>query len=304
MRQALVLLIAIIALVAIAVGYGRRMLAPAREPDVIVGTDGWLYPGWDRLADDHRGDVGHGVGMVAEVNRRLKARGIALVVLLIPNKARITPEHFPADRRAAVLRSHAYQDLAARLRDEGVTVADAAPVLRRLHDTGAPTYFPRDAHWTGVSAEAVADMLTPIVQGLGPLPGQAGDGEKATPWRIVRRYADLVAIQRRQGVLTYGEDDFQLRDYVPPPAPPYAVLIVGSSFADRQYGVPERLSQRLDRRVGIHIRFGADGCWQAMAEELRAPSQPAPKVIVWHLSEGSFSDRRNQAAMTAYLKAS
>src|SRR5262249_42418606 len=117
-------------------------------------------------------------------------------------------------------------------------------------------------------------------------------------------YPDLVEIQHHKGDLRYGEEDYQLREYVVPPTGPAPILVVGSSFADRQYGVPEMLSSLLDRKVGIHIRFGADGCWQAMVEQLKAAPDPALKVVVWHLGEGSFSSAASQAAMSAYLKGS
>jgi alginate O-acetyltransferase complex protein AlgJ len=302
MRQFVTLLIALAAIAAVGVGYWRRMHDIRVEPDVIIGEGGWLFPGWDRLVDDHRREADAGVRLVRQVDAQLKGRGVGLVVLLIPNKSRNVPEHLPAPRRAQVRGSQAYQALVERLRHEGVRVVDAGPTLVALKASGEPAYFTRDAHWTGAAAEAVAAPLASAVVALGPIPGTAGDGEKIAPWRTWRRYPDLVAIQRRQGVLTYGEEDFRLRDYAVPPPPPAPVLIVGSSFADRQYGLPQKLSSLLDRRVNIFIRFGADGCWQAMAETLQA-SQPAPpKVIVWQLSEGSFSSAAAQAAMSAHFK--
>ena len=79
------------------------------------------------------------------------------------------------------------------------------------------------------------------------------------------------------------------------------VTVVGSSFVARRYGLPQTLSQLLDRRVSGRVEFGAEGSWAAMVTHLRARA-PTTKVVIWQLGEGSFSSEAAQASMNAYLK--
>ena len=178
---------------------------------------------------------------------------------------------------------------------------DAKPVLMRLQAVGQ-AFQPRDAHWTGYAAEAVAGELAPAVLSLGALPGASGTGEALAPWTHVRRYADLVEIQRRHGDTSTRPDDFILRTYTVPAAGPFAVAVVGNSFADRQYGLPQALSHELDRPIQHVVRYGAEGAWQAMADFLRSTPAARPKRVVWVLGEDCFTDRAALRAGTELLR--
>ncbi len=302
MRQGLLLALAVAAVVALAVVYGRQAMRPP-PPDIIDGVSGWLYPGWDRPVDDEAGAARQGVKLAVEADRRLKALGVRPILLLLPLKVRIVPEHLTPSRRAQIETSRGYDELVRGLRAQGVEVFDAAPILSATQRATGKAYAPRDAHWTGQAAEQVAAALARTIQAEGHLTGAPGDGEPLGPWRVVRRYADLVAIQRRKGDLRFAEDDFILREYTAPAVGPAAVAVVGSSFVDRQYGLPQMLSHLLDRRVGHHIKYGADGCWGAMVDYLSLAPRDSARVVVWHLGEGSFSSKASQAAIAAYLKA-
>ena len=97
MRNIVSLLILAAAAAFLIFAYVPAFLRPA--PDVIVGQDGWLYPGWDRLVDEHKRTARTGMAMVREVDTLLKSRGEKLVVVLVPTKARAVPEFLPRSQQ-------------------------------------------------------------------------------------------------------------------------------------------------------------------------------------------------------------
>ncbi len=303
MRQRLVSAIVGLLVVALAATYAVTALRPP-PPDVIEGPGGWLFPGWEHLADERPRATRQGVELVVRTQDRLRRQGRSLVVLLVPYKGRVAPEQLPRNRQSDVRRSDGYERLVADLRSKGVTVVDALPTLQALHRAGAAAYPDHDAHWFPAAAEVVADQVAAVVATRGPLAGQPGDGEALSKWIVETRYPDLVLIQRRQGDMRYPQVGQRLRDYtVPPTQGTPAADIVGSSFSDRFYGLPQRLSHDLDRRVFHYVAFGAPGSWQAMADYLRRKDGPKAPVVVWQFGEASFSDRSTQTAMATFLGA-
>lgn len=128
---------------------------------VLIGRDGWLYfLGEDGRAIDRdwRGtyayDPGEPARVAAEFKRRhdwLAARGIGYIVMIVPDKATIYPEHLPQwlrqvtpvtrlDRLYAALR--AYPEVAA---------LDLRPPLRAAK-ARERVYFKTDSHWNYAGA--------------------------------------------------------------------------------------------------------------------------------------------------------
>jgi alginate O-acetyltransferase complex protein AlgJ len=293
------LVILMVGVVVLAAVFATQFASEPRQ-DVLVGRDGWLFAGWERLADEEPGQVRKAEDLVAAVDQRIAASGGRLVVVLMPNKERIALDHVPDGRQQDFARSGAYDEIVQALVGRGLKVVDTKPLHQRLYAQGH-AYQPRDAHWTGYGAEAAAEAIAPAVLSMGPLPGSPGSGETISAWTHVRRYADLVEIQRRHGVTTTPPDDFLIRAYATPPNGPFAVVVVGNSFADRQYGLPQALSHALDRPVQHLISYGAPGAWQAMADFLRADPATRPKRVVWVLGEDCFTDRDAPKVVEALL---
>ncbi len=302
MRHVVPVLVGALVVALLVLGYGKTFFKPPQQPDVIEGQGGWLYVGWDRLVDDYPRNARAAVKLAGRVDREFKGRGQRLLVMVVPNKGRVVPEHLPDRQRAAVERSEGYGKLIASLRAAGVQVFDTYPLLEAAHRRDGRAYSPRDAHWTAHTAEEAAVAAVPLVKAMGGLPGPPGGGDQIAGWETVRRYPDLVVILRRQGVMTYGEDAFEERVYTPPTGKWGPVAVVGSSFVDRKYGFPQMLSHLLDRPVTRRVEFGLEGAWQAMAEQLKDRSAPPQKVVVWQVSEGSFANGDAPAAVEAYFK--
>ena len=132
-----------------AIGFG---VSPV--PKVLLGRDGWLYfLGEDARALDrhYRGTAPFEAAPAAvarEFARRhdaLAARGIAYVVVVVPDKFSVYPEHLPG----WVVRAPQtpLDRVAAAVRAEGrVRFLDLrAPLLAAKH--GDPVYYLTDSHW-------------------------------------------------------------------------------------------------------------------------------------------------------------
>jgi alginate O-acetyltransferase complex protein AlgJ len=142
-------------------------------PNVMRAQDGWYY--WlgedGHSLDRHyrqtmpfaQGDIDN---TVAEFGRRrdwLAARGIAYVVMVVPEKFTIYPEHLPA----WVARSPEptpYDRLRAGLeRDGRVTFVDLRPALRAAKARDR-VYYQTDSHWNLNGAIVGYETLMPAVR--------------------------------------------------------------------------------------------------------------------------------------------
>ena len=282
-------LIALAVFGALLFSFGRQFLGPQARQDVIEGPGGWLFPGWNRLVGSVPATTSAAVDEIAATAARVRAAGARPIVLLVPEKVRIMPQHAPAAMRKEAEDLRPWNEVVAALRSRGLVVVDSTPVLQRIAATGVSPFERQDAHWTSATAEEVARTVAQVVA-QGPLPGGKGDGETPGRRMEVRRLPDLVEIQHNKGDNRYGEGLFYLREWTTPPTSPPAVEVFGNSFVDRQYGFPQMLSQTLDRRVLHHVSFGREGPWRSMSERLKSPGDLRGRVVVWQFGEGGLTE--------------
>ncbi len=124
---------------------------------VVVGEAGWLFSAeeyeWTPKSD---ANLKANLTYVGEVAAKLRAKGIALEIALLPEKADIYADHLLRPRPAA------HQGKYERIRDAlimtGATVPDVRASLREASET-APVFFPTDTHWSVAGAGIVATTL-------------------------------------------------------------------------------------------------------------------------------------------------
>ncbi len=147
-------------------------LSVSPVPKVLMGRDGWLYfRGEDLQAIDRdfRGLVPYpsdeGARIARELQRRhdlLSARGIAYVVLIVPDKATVYPEHLPGwVRRARQTRLDRLFDALARHPD--LRVVDPRTALTTAKPHG-DVYYRTDSHWNYGGAIIAYDLLMRAVR--------------------------------------------------------------------------------------------------------------------------------------------
>jgi hypothetical protein len=136
-------------------------------PDVIQGTDGWLYLGADVSAPcTPQLTLPVIVDSLERLDAAVTASGRTLVIAVVPDKSTIVPQHLP-DRYAG---KQCASERKAEFWDQ-VAAADLPLIDLRgpLGETQArasePLYRPTDSHWNGLGASV---FVTQVVTRLDP----------------------------------------------------------------------------------------------------------------------------------------
>ncbi len=279
----------------------RFVLLREGRHGVVVGREGWLFTTEEFIVDpDHELWFERNLAFVADVRDALQARGIELVVAVVPAKARIMAQvepqtlgrRLPPAADGLLLRIH------AALADLGVPAPDLAGALTA--DT--QRFLRTDTHWTPegarVAAEAVAPPVrsvldrrgvAPISFDLQPMPAREHRGdlmsflplgpfaaplgfppEPVSPWRAEAQEAPAVGLF----------DDVAI-----------PVTLVGTSFS---------AGELWSFDVFLRSALGAD--LLNLAEEGRGPFAPMrdylsgtvieevpPEVVIWEIPERYFA---------------
>lgn len=270
----------------------RRAFAAA-STSVIEGRNLWLYPGWESLTDDATPACLKAVDLIRQATDKLSARGIRSVIVIAPLKARSCPENLPDGTalsagvagRYAAIRTHA-DSLGLQIVDGDAAIAAVDPAQEK--------YIRADYHWSGHSAEAVAARVAERLVSAGPLKGAAGAGNRLGAWNEEVRYGDLAALLPPERKKAVGKDHFIVRTVVASPglvdSGPPVVQVVGNSMVQPYLGFPQKLSNAIDRQVGLTWTFGDTGPWKTLLNYLESPEFKAnpPQAIVWQFNEGQM----------------
>jgi alginate O-acetyltransferase complex protein AlgJ len=273
------------------------------RPGVLVGTDDWLYTTEEFQSDDGSpARVTAALDRIAAVRDDLAARGIDLVVALVPAKARIVPEHLgrlrwpaePAGRLGVAV---------AGLAERGVATVDLAPALA-TERAGAETFLRTDTHWTSAGAGAAAAAIAARVSAL-PDTGAPADFVLAAGTPVehrgdLLRYVRLGPLAEWLGpapdslvpVTAEGGPDDLLGDAEIP------VALVGTSYsADPRWGFEAQLKAALGRDV-LNLADEGKGPFEPMDAFLASPTlrEAPPKVVIWEVPERFLDDPLPAAA--------
>jgi len=135
----------------------------------VRGDDGFIFieleeslPEAPGMPNSVRGSAGieHVLAVISDLERQLRARGIDLIVLVIPLRVEVFPEKlFDLDEMA--MDSPVTPYIMARLAEAGMEVVDLLTLYRGLRDKGRDTTFfhPRDYHWDPEGIEVAAREL-------------------------------------------------------------------------------------------------------------------------------------------------
>ena len=136
----------------------RYLLTGDGGAQVRVGHDGWLF-----LTDELRFEPAGRAHLVARAAlfgaaaRALDQQGVMLVLVLVPDKARIYADKLPSARYPDYHRSR-YQDGLAALRQQGVRTVDLLQPLT-LAAARQEVYYRSDTHWNQAGAQVAADAV-------------------------------------------------------------------------------------------------------------------------------------------------
>jgi hypothetical protein len=245
---------------------------------------------------------------LADFQRQLSSRGIALVVVPTPVKPMIDPEGL-ARSQPFPLENASWPALLRRLRDAHIEVFDPAPLLAREKAAqGQPPYPPQylrtDTHWTPQAMELVAQRLAERVRAVGHLAPPAGVGLFRQA-QSVANSGDLAALLTLPATDPLREPErvtiqrVETAEGSPWRADPRSdVLLLGDSFtniysqSDLGWGTGAGLAEQLSYALGYPIdrlalnSGGALNTRQRLAQELATGNDrlAGKKVVVYQFA--------------------
>lgn len=259
------------------------------RPGVVVGDEGWLFTAEElRQAPDDA--VARAAAVIARTRDRLAERDAALVVALLPSKARIYRDKLgdvalpgTVDARYAALRE-------ALLR-AGVNTPDLQAALSAAR---GEVFMRADTHWSPLGAvtvaRAIADSLPPELKSslasasytLAPLPEMEHEGD-------LLRYVPLGPFarlgpgkERVQSVEAQGMGAVGLLGEAS-----YPVVAVGTSYtAQDTWGFVAALQAELSADV-LELAEEGEGPFTPMETWVGSPSfgENPPRLVVWEIPE-------------------
>jgi len=283
--------------------------------NVRVGCPDWLFLADELKPYPQREDnaLARAQNVIA-LNASLAQRGIALVVVVVPDKSRIEAAHLCGLNRSTLFAGRLEQWL-TKLTAAGVVTVDLQPVLQALLDAGQEAYLRTDTHWNEAGAEAAASAIAQRIKALNLelTPKQAFS---VTRKDALPRAGDLVrlagldklpvAAQPRadsvaESVFTpHGEanapaaaaDDLFGDSGLPNTA------LIGSSFS-RNSNFLAFLEAALGTKIGDFALDGGGFSKSAQAYFTSAAFKDTPpRLIVWEIPERVLEETWDGAVMT------
>ena len=268
------------------------------------GCPGWLFyadglrapvqPGHDPV---ERADGGDALtdARIATLHRyadALRGAGIQLVVVTVPDKARVESEALCG------LRQDARMTQRLNVWNRELTASNVAHVeLLPALQAARPAFFRTDVHWNAQGAQAAAQVVGAAVL---PLLGKLGETKfthaTAPP---APRIGDLLTLANLNDVPdawrpapdVVAEETLQAQRSggLLDDGPAADVLLAGSSFS-RRSAFAERLGEQLGREVwNVSLDDGQfDRALQAVWRE-RATWPKSVRVVIWEMSEDALS---------------
>jgi alginate O-acetyltransferase complex protein AlgJ len=307
---------------------------------VIVGTGGWLFPAWESLPQVDTAALDRGVPVVAGVARQFKAAGIDMAITLMPIRARIYRQFYPADAPFTPELQQRYAHGLNLLAAQGVLVPDLATLFTTRAQLPAPPappnddpdfvpvgpdlFFKADTHWTPNAALPAAQALAAQIAARFTLPASPVPGAQlGAPVKTLQEKNDLADL-----LPAADQPKYKLQSYLLPQlaaaqgdnaliaADAADTVVIGNSYMQPKYGFTAQLSNALNRPVSLFWKIDRYGPFATLTEYLASDlfKSQRPRLIVWNLRESQLEhlpddddfyaqNAMSPAALTAAIKA-
>ncbi|MFO2465100.1 alginate O-acetyltransferase [Pseudomonas sp. 15FMM2] len=142
------------------------------RPGVVLGRDHWLYSDeeFNPTANAEQ-NLQDNYALVEGVRQQLKAKGVQLVMAIVPAKVRLYPEHL-GEVRPANVHGGLYQDFHARVAADKIIAPDLLGPLQQAKLHGQQVFLRTDTHWTPDGAEVAARQLAKAINARTLLSGE------------------------------------------------------------------------------------------------------------------------------------
>lgn len=268
-----------------------------------IGKQGWYYTTEElQYYPDGAAEYARKIELISDVKHFLDRRNIALLVTLVPAKARIYPEYlngldFPHGKREN------YRQALDDLQAKGVKTLDLMPVFEEFKKNGGPAFLRTDTHWSpamaGRAAKALAtkvlfefpDMQLPrtdfvTAQGegqpfLGDLPKRMVPTGPFQKW--VGPYEEIMVPYKTEKKAGEAEEGLFEDQFVP-------VVLLGTSYsADSTWNFEGALKTALQADV-LNLAEKGRGPIFPLEEFFKSTDfkNNPPKLVIWEIPERSL----------------
>lgn len=288
---------------------GRFVLTRGAGDQVRLGKDEWLFSVEElEFHPQHDQHLAQRVAKVKAIADKLTSQGIFLLVVPVPDKARVHAEK-TSEGRYPNWYSSRYASLVQALKTNGIPAVDAVEALKQAAKEG-PVYYKTDTHWNQAGAHSVAESVARQVQSSGlslPVTEFVTDaGQKS-----VERAGDLLNMMGLSNVPNWARPD---PDWETPQSTrkvtanaslgllgdaSVPVVLVGTSYSLRA-NFHGQLQQQLKAEV-LNVAKDGAGFIQSMSDYLNddAFKTSPPQFIVWEIPERVFSPALTELELKA-----
>lgn len=261
---------------------------------VLVGDDGWLFTTEEFSQPAGALDeIAAKLALVEQVQDRLAAQDIELIVALLPDKSRVYPELLGRYERPPSVATR-YDDFHAALLAKGIVAPDVRASLDAAK-AQSPVFLRTDTHWSTLGADIAAQLIAGNMPSVGwdadPLPMQTTAGA-TTPYQ-----GDLMKYLPLGPLAAYGPAPDQIVEETTLPIEgddmdlfgdaALEVALVGTSYsANTKWNFAGALAQHLQRDV-LNMALEGRGPIVPMLEYLESDEfkNSPPKVVIWEIPE-------------------
>ncbi|MBK5397535.1 MULTISPECIES: alginate O-acetyltransferase [Pseudomonas] len=270
------------------------------RPGVVLGRDQWLYSDeeFNPIVNEELNLQGN-YALVEGVRQELKAKGVKLVMAIVPAKTRLYPEHL-GEVKPSSIHANLYEDFHAHVAANKILAPDLfGPMLKAKLD-GQQVFLRTDTHWTPEGAQIAAETLAKTIAEKTPLSGEpqhfiTEPAEKVTHKGDLRLFLPLdplfenlmpkpEPLQKRNTVAAQdqpaGDDALFANAEVP-------VALIGTSYsANPNWNFVGALKQALNSDV---VNYAEDGHGPIlpMLTYLKSDAfkNSPPQVLIWEFPE-------------------
>ena len=263
----------------------------------VVGRNGWLYFVYDSPRQTYRARMAQSAALITEAAAMLRQAGIAPVLLYLPSKARLYPEHLPEDLGWLPEPEGRYAYGLEALRRGGTLVPDLLATLAGMKRDQPETllYFRTDTHWTAPAAEAAAtEAARQMRQTLALPPARRRGTALGPPTVVAYPKNDLALLLPAAERGRYPSETHRIRAPLPQPARTALleedsadIAVVGSSFMHPMYNFSNMLSNQLDRPVTLSWQPHHHGPYRILLDYLGSEGfrRHRPRALLWSFIE-------------------
>ena len=261
---------------------------------VVVGQQGWLFTGEEvAFYGDAEAETARKLAYIKKVQAELAAKGVTLVVGLVPDKSRVYPEFVGRDLPSYT--EDRYERFRRALTQAGISAPDLLTPLTNAKEK-TQVYLRTDTHWTPAGAEVAAVTLAKAarqadVTGLfdsryeTARTGQTqhqGDLLNFLPLGVLQSLGpapDTLETRETRALSSSAGGLFSAQT-VP-------VTLVGTSYsAEERWNFAGALEQALGADV-LDVATEGQGPLPPMRDYLKSPElkDAPPKLVVWEIPE-------------------